>query len=104
MKVLFVRHGIAEDRELYFTKGLSDELRPLTQKGRKQLKKMGLWLKDRNIEIDEIWTSPLVRAQQTTEVLSQVYSCAKVFEKDELKTTKPHRLDSSISSSVFNFP
>lgn len=83
MKCLFIRHGIAEDREIY--RGPSDDLRPLTDKGKKQLKKMAKWLKGVEPQIDQIWTSPLVRAKESTEVLKKIYPKAKIYEKKELE-------------------
>ena len=85
MKLIFIRHGVAEDREVYFLKGIPDELRPLTEKGKKQLKKMVKWLKNIEPQIDQIWTSPLVRAQETTEVVKRDYPQAKIFEKKGLE-------------------
>ena len=85
MKLLFIRHAIAEDRETYSLKGHPDSLRPLTRKGKKQFKKMVQWLKDKEPKIDRVWASPLVRAQETTEILKKGYPQIKVYEKKELE-------------------
>ena len=67
MELLIVRHGQAVDEAA----GLGDEGRFLTGKGRKQTRDVAKWLarKDDRCPI-EVWTSPLVRAVQTAEILA----------------------------------
>lgn len=89
MKIIFIRHGIAEDRGTYILKGLPDQLRPVTGKGKKQLRAMVKWLVGIEPQIDQIWTSPLVRARDSTEILKENYPKAKVYEKKELEPQSP---------------
>jgi phosphohistidine phosphatase len=47
-----------------------DELRPLTKKGRRQCERLGAFLDEHGVRPDVIVTSPLVRAQQTAELVA----------------------------------
>ncbi|NER82148.1 MAG: phosphohistidine phosphatase SixA [Leptolyngbya sp. SIO1D8] len=61
----FIRHGIAAERGTYD----HDGDRPLTEKGRTRTQQVAQRLKSLGCEVDCILSSPLVRAQQTTEIL-----------------------------------
>jgi phosphohistidine phosphatase len=66
-ELYIVRHAIAEQRGDEWP---DDSKRPLTQRGVERFKETvdGLvWL---DVELDEVFTSPLVRAKQTAEYLS----------------------------------
>ena len=61
MELYFLRHGIAVERG---TPGYKDDsARPLTPKGRRQLKKISTALRRMELEFDLILSSPLVRAK-----------------------------------------
>jgi phosphohistidine phosphatase len=62
MRLYFLRHADAAD-------GLRDDLRPLTQKGHDQSGAIGTWLNARGICFDAAFTSPLVRAVETAEIV-----------------------------------
>jgi phosphohistidine phosphatase len=64
-QVYFIRHGIAADPEAYE----HDQDRPLTAKGRAKTKAVAQQMSALGLAFDEILTSPLVRAQQTAEIL-----------------------------------
>jgi phosphohistidine phosphatase len=68
MRILLVRHGPAgkADPEAY----PDDDLRPLTPKGRKSLKKAAKGLRAQEVEPALILTSPVLRARQTAESLA----------------------------------
>jgi phosphohistidine phosphatase len=71
MELILFRHGKAEDR----SGGKTDADRPLTPLGRKKIKAAAkglaqLFLRER---IVRIWTSPLVRAEQTAEMLHAAF-------------------------------
>jgi phosphohistidine phosphatase len=75
MKVVLVRHAIAQDREDYRLQGgTDDDLRPLTLDGIRRMKKAAKGLVKLIKRPDLILTSPLVRAQQTTEILTAVFA------------------------------
>lgn len=85
-RLLLVRHAIAEDRGVFARTGQSDGYRPLTEKGtrRMQLAARGLWeLVD---QIDLLATSPLVRAVQTAEIMSEAFGGIPIVETDVLAT------------------
>ncbi|WKT83292.1 MULTISPECIES: phosphohistidine phosphatase SixA [unclassified Thermosynechococcus] len=69
LTVLFFRHGIAVEREVF--EG-SDSDRPLTAKGEKKTQQIARRLLDLGIEAELILSSPLVRARQTAEILLEV--------------------------------
>jgi phosphohistidine phosphatase len=57
--VYLIRHAHAED-------GVHDDARPLSAKGRRQIREVARWLRHaKAFEAEEIWSSPLVRAQDT---------------------------------------
>ncbi|MEO1094427.1 MAG: phosphohistidine phosphatase SixA [Cyanobacteria bacterium J06638_28] len=64
----FIRHGIAVERGLY----AEDAERPLTAKGQGRTRQVAQRLKDLGCEVDCILSSPLVRAQQTADILLSV--------------------------------
>jgi phosphohistidine phosphatase len=47
-----------------------DDLRPLTKKGRRQAERLGAFLEAHAVRPDVIVSSPLVRAQQTAEIVA----------------------------------
>ena len=65
MEILFLRHGIAEERETW--EG-DDRARPLTARGRKAMERTAARLAELGIAPELIVTSPLVRARQTAEI------------------------------------
>jgi len=85
MKLILFRHGAAIDREIAILQNMEDSQRPLTDKGRERTEKMAKALKDWEEKIDLIVTSPLVRAQQTAEILNRTLKiktsvqCAELF-------------------------
>ncbi|MBI3821275.1 MAG: phosphohistidine phosphatase SixA [Planctomycetes bacterium] len=52
----------------------TDEERPLTEKGNAQSESAAKALAARGVALDKIYTSPLVRARQTAEILMRVWS------------------------------
>jgi phosphohistidine phosphatase len=66
MKLLLIRHGQAVDE----APGLGDDGRWLTATGRKVTRRVAAWLARRRSTPVQIWTSPLVRAVQTAEILA----------------------------------
>ncbi len=84
MKLLILRHAIAEEREDFARTGKDDRLRPLTDEGRKKMKQAARGLKGLVPEIDLLATSPLTRAAQTGAVLDSVYGGLREVEIGEL--------------------
>ena len=73
MRLLVVRHGAAEDKDAFARTGQSDDLRPLTAQGKRELRDVARGIRTAVSELDVLATSPLVRAVQTAEILGDVY-------------------------------
>jgi len=87
LKLFLIRHGDAE-AESHRTRG--DFARALTPLGRKQASDTGQWLADLLAETrPRIWTSPLVRAVQTAEIIAAAWPGASVTVAPELATGQP---------------
>jgi phosphohistidine phosphatase len=84
MKLLMVRHGISEEREDFARTGKDDQLRPLTDEGRKKMKQNARGLKRLVPDIDLLATSPLTRAAQTGAILDSVFGGLDEVEVEEL--------------------
>ena len=84
MKLLLVRHGIAEEAETFITGGGCDGQRPLTEIGRKKMRKGANRLRSQIRQIDLLACSPLLRARETAEIIAQVFVNAPIIERPEL--------------------
>jgi len=80
MKILFIRHSLAIERNEWFD---NDLFRPLSEKGIKRAKKFFGVIKRIYPEIDYIITSKAIRAKQTAEILKKFYVNA-IFEETSL--------------------
>ncbi len=68
MELLLIRHGEAVEA----APGLGDTGRWLTAKGRRQTRKVASWLGKKSARRPVVlWTSPLVRAVQTAEIVAE---------------------------------
>lgn len=74
MRVLIIRHGIAEERDDWAKTGKSDDLRPLTDDGAKKVKKMARGLMLEVPQLAAIASSPLTRAWETAHIVGEVYN------------------------------
>ena len=75
-----IRHGIAEERGNYE----DDTQRPLTDEGRKKTKQVAKRLYDLGLRFDLLQTSPLVRAQQTSDIFANVFGDCPVQQSSTL--------------------
>ena len=73
MKLVVVRHADAGDKDEFAKTGKPDALRPLSDKGRKQMKSAVQGLRTLVPKCDLIATSPYVRAVQTAEIVGDAY-------------------------------
>jgi phosphohistidine phosphatase len=76
VQVFLVRHARAVDE----TVELRDPARHLTLEGRSQAKSLGARLRAYGCEPTHVWSSPLVRAVQTAELLVAGLECPKPVE------------------------
>ncbi len=88
MKLLLVRHAIAEDAELSAAGG-ADALRPLTDIGRKKMRKGANRLRSQVDRIDVLACSPRVRARETAGIIARAFGDLPVLERPELDFTHP---------------
>jgi len=86
MDVVVIRHGIALDADAATRLGLSDEERPLTPKGQRRTRAAAIGLRAAlaDMPVDDILTSPLLRARQTAEILADYLDNPPVDEADVL--------------------
>ena len=68
MNLYLLRHGLAVERGTHGFE--NDARRPLTPKGRRQLRKVAAALGILKLRFDMILSSPLVRARQTAEIVA----------------------------------
>src|SRR5687768_18397133 len=73
MKLLVVRHGAAMDKDEFARTGESDDLRPLTDEGKDEMKSVAKGLRDEVEDLDVLATSPLVRARETADIMAQAF-------------------------------
>src|SRR5512138_859686 len=80
MDLYVVRHAIAVERG---TPGYEEDgQRPLTDNGRKKMKRIVKGLRDLDIRLDKILTSPYMRARDTARILAEGFKM-----KDEIAFT-----------------
>lgn len=84
VKLLFIRHGMAENREAFAKTQKPDTLRPLTARGRKKMRKNAVGLSSIVPSIDILVTSPLVRALETAKIIRKFYPKARGVQLQEL--------------------
>jgi phosphohistidine phosphatase len=89
MRLLLIRHGIAETREDFARTGEGDDLRPLTRAGRRKMRRAARGLRELVPAIDTLLTSPLVRARQTADIVARVYGGPAPWELEALRPERP---------------
>lgn len=88
MKIYLIRHAEAIDYETNTVK--DDEYRFVTPKGRSITRKVAKTLKEEFKDLDKIFTSPLIRAVQTAEIIATRLKFRNDVELvNELKNESP---------------
>ncbi|NUM66519.1 histidine phosphatase family protein [candidate division KSB1 bacterium] len=77
MKIYLIRHGIAALRETWEK---PDGERPLTDKGRRRTEQVAAALCRLGVAFTHLYTSPLVRARQTAEIIRKKSKIHKLEE------------------------
>lgn len=80
MFILLVRHAKAEPRPLLALRPKQDARRPLTDAGRKRMRRAARTLRKLLPAIDVLAASPLVRARETAEIIAARYDGMPVVE------------------------
>lgn len=84
MKILVIRHAIAESREDFHQKtGVDDAHRPLTPIGIEKWQIGAQGLIKKGLAPNEIWSSPYERARHTAKILAELLK-KKVLYSEEL--------------------
>jgi phosphohistidine phosphatase len=78
VRLLFVRHAIAEDRETYARNHKDDAARPLTPEGRQKMERAAHGLRNIVPELDLLAASPFKRAYDTAEIIARAYDGVRV--------------------------
>ena len=73
MHLLIIRHAVAEERETWAATGEPDERRPLTDEGRKKMRRAARGLRRLVPELSLLGASPLPRAAQTADIVATAY-------------------------------
>ena len=89
MKLLVIRHAIAEDKEAFAATGQSDDLRPLTQAGRAKMRRGAEGIRTICPRVAVLASSPLVRARETAEIVAPALGIARVEIVDALRPERP---------------
>jgi len=89
MKLLLIRHAIAEDADAFSKAGGTDADRPLTETGRKRMRKSANRLRSQVIAIDLLACSPLLRARETAAILASAFGGVAVQALAELTPDSP---------------
>src|SRR5262249_34941138 len=85
--LLIVRHAIAYDRDPH--RWAQDAERPLSPAGMRRARKAAAGLKQLTLRPQRLLTSPLVRARQTAQILTEVAGWPEAEEASELSPGEP---------------
>lgn len=85
-RLLLVRHAIAQERDVFARTGRPDGYRPLTAKGIRRMRFAARGLRTLVDPIDQLVSSPLVRAVQTAEILSDEFGEIPIVEEAVIAT------------------
>jgi len=98
MNLYIIRHAIAVNEG---TAEFEDSQRPLTDKGRKKMRQIARGLHALGVEFDLILSSPYLRAQETAEVLGDVFKMKKkiLFSESLLPEAEPEKVIAEINES-----
>ena len=91
MRLIIIRHGIAEDKEVWERTGHSDDERPLTEEGRRKMILNAKGLRRAIDSIDLLATSPLVRARQTAQIVADAFKVTRIETTKALVPDAPMR-------------
>jgi phosphohistidine phosphatase len=99
MKLYIIRHAIAVDEGTPEYEQDSD--RPLTDKGRKKMRRIAKGLRSLGVEFGLILSSPYVRARETAEILADVFKMKKniAYSENLIPMGEPDLLIAEINES-----
>jgi phosphohistidine phosphatase len=89
MELLVIRHAIAEDRDAFAKTRKPDAARPLTDEGRKKMRKVARGLREIVPAITVLASSPLIRARETADIVARAYGDVEVTTTPTLAPDQP---------------
>lgn len=89
MKLLIIRHAIAQEREDFAKTGQDDSLRPLTDEGIWKMERVVRGLRVATRTLDVLGTSPYRRATQTADIVAKGYPNARIETVEALTPDTP---------------
>ena len=93
-KITFIRHGATINTEE--NRFFDDEAFPaINANGKSEIEKMALWVRDKGLKIDKIYSSSALRCEQSARILSSI--CNKEFEVVQGLTARKTGLFSGLS-------
>ena len=98
MNLYIIRHAIAVDEG---TADFENSQRPITDKGRKKMRQIAKGLRSLGVEFDVILSSPYLRAQETAEILGDVFKMKKkiIFSESLVPEAEPEKVIAEINES-----
>lgn len=93
MQILLIRHAIVEDTEEFAHIGGHGDDRPLTETGRKRMRKGANRLRSQVQTIHVLACSSLLCARETADIISRAFSDTPVIERKDLAPDS-HTMDS----------
>lgn len=94
MRLYWLRHGIAADRESWSGE---DADRPLTPDGRKSMEREAKSIAALDLQLERIITSPLKRAKETAQIVADRLPDAKLSEDQRLAGLNRQRLSALLT-------
>ena len=89
MRVLVIRHAIAEDKDEFAKTGRDDRERPLTSPGRRKMRKAAAGIRELVNRVDTLASSSLTRAVETAEIISAAWHGIGFTQIASLEPDKP---------------
>lgn len=82
MRIYLMQHGHSLPENIDPNRGLSEQ-------GKKETRKIGWFLKKRNIKIATAWHSSKLRSKQTAQIISEYLHPAKLVERNDINPNDP---------------
>lgn len=98
MELVFVRHGESEGNVERRLQGHADYR--LSALGREQASHVALWLKLRNLVFHHVYTSPLLRASETAEIITAELGINPAVPDDDLREVNAGKLQGKNLSEI----
>lgn len=84
MKLYLFRHAPALERHVFAQTDQPDEFRPLTEKGAQRMREVLSFFQKTESQIDLILQSPLIRCQETGDIMKEFYPQAQLVTTEHL--------------------